>query len=60
MPMIEGVRFCDGCGAEVVGAPIVRGQLLYCCQDCSEGQECDCALVFEEERREVGAQGEVF
>lgn len=60
MPMIEGVRFCDGCGAEIVGAPIVRGQLEYCCQECSEGRDCDCALVFEDERREAGGEGELF
>ncbi len=58
MPMIEGVRFCDGCGAEIIGAPVVRGQTQYCCVPCSEGRECDCALVFEDERREAGVEGE--
>ncbi len=60
MPMIEGVRFCDGCGAEVVGAPVVLGPLQYCCLDCSEGRECDCALVFEDDRHEAGAEAESF
>lgn len=48
MPVIEGVRFCDGCGAEIVGAPIMRGRQMHCCEDCAEGLACDCALFLEE------------
>ncbi len=54
MPEIEGVLFCDGCGAEIVGAPAVRGNLRHCCEDCAEGLECECGLVLEDERREGG------
>ena len=42
MPITEGVVYCDGCGAEVKGAPVVRQDLTYCCETCAEGGECDC------------------
>jgi hypothetical protein len=49
MPEIEGVLYCDGCGAEIRGAPIVKGELKYCCEDCAEGLSCDCALILDDE-----------
>jgi hypothetical protein len=50
MPVIEGTVYCDRCGAEVVGAPVVKNGVLYCCQVCAEGGECDCALLLDDER----------
>ncbi len=55
MPVIEGVLFCDGCGAEIPGAPVVRGELLYCCEDCADGMECNCALILADEESEPAA-----
>jgi hypothetical protein len=52
MPEIDGDLYCDRCGAEVVGAPVVREGSLYCCADCAEGQECDCGLILDDDRRE--------
>jgi hypothetical protein len=52
MPEVEGVLFCDRCGAEIVGAPVVRGTMKYCCEDCAEGRGCDCGLILDDERRD--------
>ncbi|MEW6569038.1 MAG: hypothetical protein AB1449_12905 [Chloroflexota bacterium] len=54
MPLIDGVLFCDRCGAEIVGAPVMRGKLRYCCEDCANGLGCECALILEDDRRERG------
>ena len=56
MAWVEGVLYCDGCGAEVNGAPVLRGQKSHCCEACAEGLECECALIFEEERRAAGEE----
>ncbi len=42
MSITEGVVYCDGCGAEVEGAPAVREGRAYCCAVCAEGGECHC------------------
>jgi hypothetical protein len=52
MPQIEGVYYCDRCGAEIVGSPVVRENRRHCCQDCADGLPCDCALILEDDRRE--------
>jgi hypothetical protein len=52
MPQIEDTLFCDGCGAEISGAPVVQSKQYYCCERCAEGQPCDCALYIEDERHE--------
>jgi hypothetical protein len=52
MAQTEGVLYCDGCGAEIVGSPVMRGNRRHCCQDCAEGRPCDCALILEDDRRE--------
>ena len=49
MPLIEGVLYCDGCGAEILGAPHVVGELNYCCMDCFHGISCDCGVYRDEE-----------
>lgn len=48
MPVIDDVPYCDGCGVEIRGAPVVKGKEIYCCQDCADGYECACALEAEE------------
>lgn len=52
MPRIENTLFCDGCGVEVIWAPVVSGNRYYCCQDCRDGLECSCGerMEFEDER----------
>jgi hypothetical protein len=52
MPEIDGVRYCDRCGAEIVLAPVIRGKMTYCCEDCAAGKACDCALILDDEHRE--------
>lgn len=52
MPNIDGVLFCDGCGAEIHGAPIVKGSQIHCCSQCAQGQPCQCPLVLEDGRGE--------
>lgn len=54
MPLIDGVYFCDRCGAEIVGSPVIRENRRHCCQDCANGLPCDCALILEDDRRESG------
>lgn len=54
MAITEGVVYCDGCGTEIVGVPVVREGLTYCCSLCSEGKECDCG-VEEDERSEASS-----
>lgn len=51
MPVLDGVLFCDRCGAEIIGAPVVRGKLRYCCEDCANGLPCECGLLLEDDRR---------
>jgi len=56
MPITEGVVYCDGCGVEVDGAPVVKQGLNYCCTVCAEGGECDCGAD-DEDRRSAGTAG---
>jgi hypothetical protein len=59
MPVIEGTVYCERCGAEIVGAPVVRDGVLYCCDDCADGGECNCALLLEDDRgRDSEGMGE--
>jgi len=58
VPRMEDVLFCDGCGAEIAGAPYVQGQMMYCCEACSAGLECDCALVLDDGRGEYAGMTE--
>ena len=45
--------WCVNCGAEILGAPLIREGRDYCCQDCYEGRACLCGERMEpnEERR---------
>jgi hypothetical protein len=60
MPEMDGVLFCDRCGAEVAGAPVMRGKLGYCCEDCANGLECDCGVILEDDRQERGGEEEWY
>jgi hypothetical protein len=46
MAHIEGVIFCDGCGAEINWAPVIirtrQRTLKYCCEDCAHEIPCEC------------------
>ena len=50
MPITEGVVYCDGCGVEVEGSPVVKQGSMYCCTTCAEGGECDCGALDEDQR----------
>lgn len=65
MTKIEGVVFCDGCGAEITWSPVVvraanrampTRPSLYCCMDCADGRPCRCGerMEFDDELREHG------
>ncbi|MGD0707121.1 MAG: hypothetical protein ABSA51_01560 [Anaerolineaceae bacterium] len=41
MVWIENTLWCDGCGAEIIGAAVVFENKYYCCEQCRDGQECD-------------------
>lgn len=47
MVKIEESVFCDGCGVEILVAPVARDSQVYCCDDCAEGYECKCAETVE-------------
>jgi hypothetical protein len=48
MGWIEGVLFCDGCGAEVsMATVVVRDGAFFCCSRCADGERCDCGLILE-------------
>jgi hypothetical protein len=49
MPITEGVIYCEGCGVEVEGSPVVKQGSMYCCTTCAEGGECDCGAVDEDQ-----------
>ena len=42
MSLIDNILLCDGCGVEIVGAPVLANKLFFCCQDCADGRECEC------------------
>jgi len=45
--------WCDGCGMEIILIPLIAGKQDYCCQDCLNGQQCDCGenMEIDEYRR---------
>jgi hypothetical protein len=47
MSLIDNIHLCDGCGVEIVGAPVLENKLFFCCQDCADGRECDCGNKLE-------------
>jgi len=55
MVWIENTLWCDGCGAEIIGAAVVYKNKYYCCEQCRDGEECDCGAQQEasDERRET-------
>ena len=51
MAKIDEIIFCDGCGVEILLAPVVKEQRKYCSADCSQGFPCHCG-----ERLELNEQ----
>ncbi len=58
MVLIEDTIWCDGCGVEILWAPLVVKGRHYCCQDCSAGYACRCGgdENWDDERRDRHAQ----
>lgn len=46
---IEDTIYCDGCGVEILWAPVRANQHQYCCADCRDGFECNCGARMESE-----------
>ena len=46
MARVDFSVWCDGCGAEILGLPIVRGKHDFCCQDCLHGFRCECCTSY--------------
>ncbi|MCD4802907.1 MAG: hypothetical protein K8R16_08185 [Anaerolineales bacterium] len=40
--------WCDGCGIEIRWEPVSIDDLIYCCRDCSEGNQCQCEEIEDE------------
>jgi hypothetical protein len=53
MVKIYEILFCDGCGVEILLAPVVQEQREYCCEDCAQVLPCHCGerLELDEQRR---------
>lgn len=49
MVWIENTLWCDGCGVEILWAPVIFNNQHYCCEKCLRGEECDCAQRQEED-----------
>ena len=59
MVKLEDTFFCDGCGAEILLAPVMKERHEYCCEDCAQGYECKCGERMELDetgRRDRGAE----
>ncbi len=48
MTFFDDTLRCDGCGVEILAAPVVVDGYHYCCRDCAEGYECSCVPEIEE------------
>lgn len=53
MYRMKDTLWCENCGAEILGRPVVNQRHYYCCQDCYTGLPCDCGnhMELEDERR---------
>ncbi len=40
--------WCDGCGIEIIWEPVAIDDLIYCCRDCSVGNQCQCEEIEDE------------
>jgi hypothetical protein len=49
MSRFEDTLWCDNCGVEIHGAPVVWDGRHYCCENCRDGLPCDCMGCFEME-----------
>lgn len=43
MTRYRNTFWCDGCGVEIRWVPLLKGERHFCCQECAEGQVCDCS-----------------
>jgi hypothetical protein len=46
---IEETIYCDGCGVEILWAPVKEKHREYCCTDCRDGYECSCGARMDED-----------
>lgn len=46
---LKDTIWCDGCGIELLWAPVRGNQRDYCCEDCKNGFACSCGSRMEEE-----------
>lgn len=44
MARVDFTIWCDGCGIEILGVPVLRGKHDFCCQSCLHGFLCECCL----------------
>ena len=35
-------QICPACGCQLGESPYEKGEVLYCCQPCATGAECQC------------------
>lgn len=41
---------CDGCGVEIFWTPELKGEKMFCCQQCAQGLPCECDFPPEEDK----------
>lgn len=57
---VSDTIWCDGCGVEVLWAPVRAQERDYCCADCRDGYACNCgSRVEEEDYPRAGSAGAV-
>lgn len=56
MAWYEESIWCEGCGIEITGRPVVVTKRIYCCQDCARGIRCNCSerMEMDDSRRNAG------
>lgn len=42
MTWYDEMTWCDGCGVEITWGPVLDGERIYCCRDCSQDILCAC------------------
>ncbi len=55
----KDIIWCDGCGVEILWAPLVVAGRDYCCQDCCDGLLCECGDRQEPEERRARSDATV-
>jgi len=44
MVRYKDTLWCDGCGIEVCWEPVEKNRLFFCCQNCLDGEKCECGV----------------